>query len=113
MDYFLSCVFLTQLQFRSPEEYAYKMETEKVDIYSLGNVFYGILAKRWPFYDIIKDDKVAQKTIMSGARPPIQASILNSTDPFDRVMLKAIEMCWVQEPRERATAREVQNFIDG
>jgi hypothetical protein len=25
-------------QFRSPEEYAYEMETAKIDVYSMGNV---------------------------------------------------------------------------
>ena len=30
--------------YRSPEEYSYKEETEKIDIFSMGNIFYTLLA---------------------------------------------------------------------
>lgn len=83
-----------------------------MDVYSLGNIFYGILCKLWPF-EGVKDDETIRRTIMNGSRPPMIPSILNSTDPFDLVMLKAIDMCWVQDPKERASAREVQKYIDG
>lgn len=96
-------------QFRAPEEYAYEGETEKVDIYSLGNVLYSILTQRLPFEGV--KTKEAQQAIMNGHRPAIQESILDSTDPFVKAMLKAIEMCWPQDPTLRATAREVESYI--
>lgn len=80
-----------------------------VDVYSLGNVFYSILSQHRPFEGV--KTKQAQQIVMSGGRPPIQESILDSTDPFDKAMLNAIEMCWPQEPAERAKAREVQSYI--
>ena len=46
------CLFLVGNNpgtFRAPEEYAYKLESEKVDIYSMGNVFYALLTDLWPF----------------------------------------------------------------
>lgn len=78
----------------------------------MGNVFYVILTGLWPFENV-KKEKTAQKMIQEGKRPEISETILNSTDPFDRAMLKAIEMCWIQDPDQRATARQVQKFLQG
>jgi serine/threonine protein kinase len=100
---------LCYFQLRSPEEYAYKPQTEKVDVYSLGNVLYSILTSKSPFGKE-KSEKVAKK-VQEGKRPPIPQSMQNSTDPFDQAMLKAINMCWIHDPEKRATARQVQNFI--
>lgn len=96
--------------FRSPEEYAYEAQTEKVDVYSLGNVLFAILTKQWPFEEV-EDDKKARRRIKNGERPAIPDPIRNSTDPFDKAMLHAIEMCWIQNPVERASAREVQDYM--
>ena len=96
--------------FRSPEEYAYEPQTEKVDVYSLGNIFYGILTGEWPFHHE-SSEKKAQKRLIAGERPSIADKHRNSSDPFDQAMIKAIEMCWIQKPEERANARQVQKFI--
>jgi hypothetical protein len=61
----------------------------------------------------MKEDVTVQKSIMNGVRPPMQPEIRNSTDPFVIAMIEAISMCWKQDPNERASAREVQNFLDG
>lgn len=97
------------LQLRSPEEYAYKRQTEKVDVYSMGNIFYSILTLNYPFEG--KKSKEVYQRIADGERPLIAESIRNSTDPYDRTMLEVIEMCWRQDPTERATARQVQQHI--
>ncbi|KAG7348054.1 protein kinase domain containing protein [Nitzschia inconspicua] len=94
---------------RSPEEYAYEPQTEKVDVYSMGNVFYSILTMTYPFNH--ERSKDVQEKVKNGERPFIPESIRNSTDPFDRAILEAIDMCWVQDPSERATARQVQKHI--
>lgn len=96
-------------QLRSPEEYAYGRQTEKVDVYSMGNVLYSILTSEYPFkHEKYKD---VCKKVIAGERPAIPKKFLNSTDPFDQTMLKAIEMCWVHDPEKRATAREVQRLF--
>lgn len=99
----------TFLQLRSPEEYAYKPQTEKVDVYSMGNIFYSILTLKYPFER--ERAKEVYQRVSNGERPLIPESIRNSTDPYDRTMLEAIDMCWKQDPTERATARQVQNLI--
>mmetsp|Transcript_42420 Transcript_42420/g.47915 ORF Transcript_42420/g.47915 Transcript_42420/m.47915 type:complete len:567 (-) Transcript_42420:88-1788(-) len=95
--------------FRSPEEYQYVPQTEKVDVYSFGNVLYSVLTGGYPFEK--EKSKKAQKRIQAGERPEIPISIRNSTNPFDQTMLKAIDMCWIQDPKKRASARQIQEFI--
>ena len=97
------------LQFRSPEEYEYSPQTEKVDIYSFGNVLYGVLTGKYPFEK--EKSKKARNMVKEGERPIISSSIQKSKDPFDRAMIEAIEMCWIQNPKKRASAREVQKFV--
>lgn len=100
------------IQFRAPEEYAYTEETEKIDVYSLGNVFYSILMRTWPF-EGESDSEDVQKRIKRGHRPHISSRFVKSEDPFDQAMVKAIQMCWVQNAEERASALEVKQYIEG
>lgn len=75
----------------------------------MGNILYCILTLRYPF-EHVKAKEVSQK-VMEGERPEIPPQILNSTDPYDQTMLKAIEMSWVHDQTQRASAREIQKFI--
>eukprot|EP00529_Nitzschia_sp_RCC80_P011403 CAMPEP_0113502832 /NCGR_PEP_ID=MMETSP0014_2-20120614/33800_1 /TAXON_ID=2857 /ORGANISM="Nitzschia sp." /LENGTH=632 /DNA_ID=CAMNT_0000397717 /DNA_START=251 /DNA_END=2149 /DNA_ORIENTATION=+ /assembly_acc=CAM_ASM_000159 len=97
--------------FRSPEEYNYEPETEKIDVYSMGNIIYEVLTNLGPFEEF--ETKIARKMVKAGHKPPFPDSILNSTDPFDKAMIHSIEMCWVRDPKKRASAREVQRYITG
>mmetsp|Transcript_25629 Transcript_25629/g.74150 ORF Transcript_25629/g.74150 Transcript_25629/m.74150 type:complete len:522 (-) Transcript_25629:3442-5007(-) len=96
-------------KFRSPEEYNHTQQTEKVDIFSMGNLFYSLLTEYWPFEGM--DEKEAQQKIMDGERPPIDDSIRNSSDPIDAAFIRAISMCWRQNPKKRATAKEVKQYL--
>ncbi|KAL7560677.1 hypothetical protein ACA910_001359 [Epithemia clementina (nom. ined.)] len=94
---------------RAPEEYAYAPQTEKVDIFSLGNVFYMFLSRTWPFEDI--SDTKAAEILGKGGRPKLPSSIRHSKNPIHRILLEAMLMCHKQNPQERATAREVEAFF--
>ena len=78
-------------------------------MYSFGNILYHILTGIYPF-EKQKSEK-ARERVMAGERPHIPSSVQNSTDPFDQAMLKAIQMCWIHEPKKRASARQIQEFI--
>jgi len=54
-------------KFRSPEEYRYDEESEKVDVYSMGNIFYQLLTGEDPF-ERLDVDTVRDK-VMNGDRP--------------------------------------------
>ena len=47
-------------KFRAPEEYAYEVENEKVDVYSMGNIFYQLIALK---YGGSTDDEVVAKKV--------------------------------------------------
>jgi serine/threonine protein kinase len=97
-------------KFRAPEEYLYIGESEKIDVYSMGNIFYSLMTGRWPFED--QKPKEAQRRIKNNQRPPIDESLRESDDPLDVTLLKAIDKCWDQDPTERASAREVEQFLE-
>lgn len=96
-------------KFRSPEEYDYKPETEKIDNYSMGNIFYVILTGKYPFDDVGKDE--AKELVMKGERPVISQRYLESSDPLIKAMIEAIQMCWVHRPEKRATSRMVEQYL--
>jgi len=93
---------------RSPEEYAYEKETEKVDIYSLGNIFYMLLQEQWPFDDMKTED--AQEEVKNGNRPAIYEDIWNSTEPVNVALKHAMIRCHNQNSITRATAREIADY---
>jgi len=97
-------------KFRSPEEYLYLGESEKIDIYSMGNVFYSLLTGKWPFEN--RKTKEAQRLVKNSERPPIDKEIRESDDPLDVALQKALERCWEQDPVERASAREIEQFLE-
>jgi len=78
-------------------------------VYSFGNILYHILTGVYPF-EKQKSESVREQVI-AGERPHIPISVINSTDPFDQAMVKAIQMCWIHDPKERASARQIQEFI--
>ena len=87
----------------------YKNQSEKIDVYSMGNVFYALLTESWPFDEL--KDKDAQTRIINGERPFIPESISKSNDPNQIALLEAMKMCWSQNPSDRATARDVLKYV--
>lgn len=97
---------------RSPEEYRYDPETEKVDIYSAGNILYQVLTLQEPFELEGWSEKQVHKAVMKGDRPHISHSMYrDSDDPKIQALVRAIDLCWKQDPRERPTAREVVDLL--
>ena len=96
-------------EYRSPEEYAYKLETEKVDVYSLGNVLYFLLVQEEVFED--KGHKEVYDLVKAGKRPMFPDHIYKSDGIFERYMIKAIESAWIHRPAQRPSALEVANII--
>jgi len=96
-------------KFRAPEEYAYEIETEKIDVYSMGNIFYAILSGLMPF-EGIKAEK-ANKQVMEGKRPKIPSEVKESEDIAIQAILAATKKCWIQDPMERPPASEIRDEL--
>jgi serine/threonine protein kinase len=105
------CLYFLQFEKnRSPEEYLYVEETEKVDIYSLGNIFYFLLVGERVFSELDNDD--VYDLVKKGERSPIPSKFTTmSEDPVHKAIIKAIEMCWIQDPEDRATSKEVAKYL--
>eukprot|EP00980_Cylindrotheca_fusiformis_P000594 scaffold154_cov129-Cylindrotheca_fusiformis.AAC.11 len=97
--------------FRSPEEYDYDEETEKVDVYSVGNLFYGLLTGMFPFEIEKLSSKEVKQAVRRGERPNIDESYKNSTNPYTQALVKSISMCWIQDPEDRVSAAKLLEFI--
>lgn len=94
---------------RSPEEYAHEPQTEKVDVYSLGNILYMLLTGLWPFEDVSEEE--AQKQVKEGLRPVFPIEIWNSTNPIIQDLKEIMFRCHAQDPSKRATARQVERML--
>lgn len=98
-------------RYQAPEQFIEESpRTDKIDIFSLGNVLGFLLTNEEPFEDVSADsaeDKVTQGEIWKITN----AAILNSTHPFDVNVQKAMEMCLQFEPTKRASAQEVADFL--
>jgi Protein kinase domain len=97
---------------RSPEEYAFGKETEKVDVYSLGNILFFLVTQGInPWQDEDIESKEIYERVKAGKRPRLPHEIQSSSHVYERTMRRAIELCFVQDPRERASAQQVANLL--
>lgn len=97
-------------KFRSPEEYLYHAETEKIDVYSMGNIFWVLLHGMYPFEKISR--KATKRAVSKGQRPVFEASLMTSDDTHIQALITATKMCWAQDPEKRASAREIQHYLE-
>lgn len=99
-------------KYRSPEEYAYAPQTEKIDVYSMGNIFYEFLVRQWPFENLKEEE--AQAKIMSGERPAFGANILGlvDKDPAVAAIVYATKWCWEQKLKDRPTSKQIYEFLN-
>ena len=86
-------------KFRSPEEFVPTVLDEKIDIFSLGNSFYGILTGLWPLY--YSHNEVAQEKLVKGQMPYINKHY-RTRSYAEGALVKAIEMCHHRQPEDRA-----------
>ena len=97
-------------QWRSPEE-ALEMDnlTEKVDVYSMGNIFYRLIAGKSPWGKLdnnpTKDEINAM--VKSGKIPHLPAKVTDTTDPCIIAIREAMLGCFRFDPSKRPSARSI------
>ncbi|KAL7579727.1 hypothetical protein ACA910_021870 [Epithemia clementina (nom. ined.)] len=109
-------------QWRSPEEQIYSdqqdleppLVTEKVDVYGLGNVIYRLLVGQSPWKNpsqkkLSPEEKeaVAHLKHDNGTLPDIPQEVLNSTNPYIKIMRRAMFQCYRFNPKARPSARGI------
>jgi serine/threonine protein kinase len=97
---------------RAPEEIIYSDEqTESIDTWSLGHILHMILTNEYSFDESQIDMEDVQKLILEGKRPKLSKKVRESNHPADRAIMKAIDMCLVQDWRRRYTSVEVRDYL--
>ena len=94
---------------RAPEEYKYESENEKIDVFSMGHIFYTILTGKLPFIEF--ESKEVYKKVKKGHLPKLADDLQQSTDPVHVALKKAMEMCYTYKPEHRASATEVLDYL--
>jgi serine/threonine protein kinase len=94
---------------RSPEEFMLKLQSEKVDVYALGSLFYHILTGHEIFKNTPQGE--AQELVKQGLRPKLSDDVQHSTDINIVAIKEAMRMCFLQDPVERPTARQVEAHL--
>jgi len=86
-------------KFRAPEEFVPTVLDEKIDIFSLGNCFYGLLTGLWPLY--YSSNEIAENKLVMGQMPYIDKRY-RTRSYAEGALVKAIEMCHHREPEDRS-----------
>ena len=100
--------------YRSPEEYEYGPQTEKIDTYSMGNMFFSLLMGEDPFekeYDKGGSKRVT-RMVKNGKRPQLSQDLLESKNPIVKVLREAMTRCHVHDWRERASSKEIAEMLN-
>jgi serine/threonine protein kinase len=97
---------------RSPEEYGDDQpETEKIDIFSMGNILFALLIGEKPYKGIEKKD--ANELVLNGTFLKVSDERKANFTAEERAIYKAIGMCFKFDPKERKTAAEIEKYLHG
>ena len=100
-------------RFQSPEEHLNSVQSEKIDVFTLGLVLWVILTGRTTPYKGMdqserRDFVTSGKTLFNVSSP---ALALASTDPYEAAIASAIFKCWTFSPQERPSARDILSIL--
>jgi serine/threonine protein kinase len=90
---------------RSPEEYNGAPLTEKLDVYSAGNILYGIITGKKPFNG--ERGKHIKEDIQTGKRPKVDAAIRDDKGTVDAELVRLLDRVYEADPDDRASAKEI------
>ena len=113
-----TCGFESRLHepwWRAPEEVSLNETgplTNAIDIYSLGNLLFHILTTHSP-RGKMKDFRMeaVRQDVLKGIPPPLPKEYASSKDTASKAIRKAMDMCFANNPADRATAREIADVL--
>ena len=103
-------------QWRSPEEARNEKNlTEKVDVFSLGHIFYRLISEAEPWNRLEPGGKPSKAEVndkvQQGILPTIPEFVSNTANPEIIAIRDAMLQCYRKEPKERPSAREIADFL--
>mmetsp|Transcript_29277 Transcript_29277/g.79233 ORF Transcript_29277/g.79233 Transcript_29277/m.79233 type:complete len:869 (-) Transcript_29277:1448-4054(-) len=116
-----ACGFPTQYpnpQWRSPEEARNEQHlTEKVDIFSLGHIFFRLICGHEPWNKLEPGGRPTKEEInekvQRGDLPFIPNDVMNSEDPEIVAIRGVMLKCYRFDPTQRPSARQIADTLDG
>jgi serine/threonine protein kinase len=94
---------------RSPEEYKEDYLDEKLDVYSGGNILYGILTGTKAWYQ--NGSTETKKYVMRGIMPYIPDE-LRKPNTFSAALVNLTELALENDPEQRMSAREIVKGLE-
>ena len=90
--------------------------TEKVDVYSLGNIFFRLICGHEPWNKLEIGGRPSSHEISNKVRhgilPEIPDEVKNSENKEVQVILRAMLRCYTFDPAVRPSAREITKYLD-
>ena len=81
----------------------------------MGNIIYSSITGSFPFEGTFEgkefSSREGRKRVKNGEKPPLKEAYRESDNPIDRVLLKAMELCFVYRWQDRARAYEVRDLL--
>eukprot|EP00533_Pseudo-nitzschia_delicatissima_P003437 CAMPEP_0116101092 /NCGR_PEP_ID=MMETSP0327-20121206/12629_1 /TAXON_ID=44447 /ORGANISM="Pseudo-nitzschia delicatissima, Strain B596" /LENGTH=808 /DNA_ID=CAMNT_0003593037 /DNA_START=105 /DNA_END=2531 /DNA_ORIENTATION=+ len=104
-------------QWRSPEEARNEQHlTEKVDVFSLGHIFFRLICGHEPWNKLEPGGKPSKaeidEKVQRGDLPFIPDHVLNSDDPEVVAIREVMLKCYTFDPKERPSARYIANVLE-
>lgn len=95
---------------RSPEEYTDDSPlTEKIDVFSLGNILWSIVTGENVYTDLGTSE--VKDLVKSGQFVDIPAEARQKLTVFEQAIVKAMDMCLVIDVKKRSTSIEVEKYL--
>ncbi|XP_060663975.1 uncharacterized protein LOC132796730 isoform X2 [Drosophila nasuta] len=85
--------------------------TEKCDVFSFGIIFWEVMSRKKPFYEMLSEDihvLAIQNKIIDGSRPNIEDAMIFEDSDCVRPI---IEKCWDRVPENRPTMQEICELL--
>lgn len=105
------------LQWRSPEEARNEQNlTEKVDVFSMGHIFFRLICGHEPWNKLEVGGKPAKEIItekvQKGVLPFILPEVMRTTDKEVAAIREAMLQCYTFDPTKRPSARDIARQLE-
>lgn len=103
-------------QWRSPEEARLEQNlTEKVDVFSLGHIFFRLICGHEPWHKLevggMPAKDILNEKVKQGILPTIPDDVMYSSDAEIVSIRDAMLRCYTYDPVNRPSAREIANSL--
>jgi serine/threonine protein kinase len=84
--------------------------SEKLDVYSAGNILYGIITGKRPWDD--ERGRHIKSYIQGGDRPEVNETIRNAIGTVDAELTRVLGKVYEGDPVKRASAKEIVRELE-